>query len=112
MQTYERKIQSWIDSIPDYSTVEHAYAVHAEIKANIAKLRREIERTDEESIEGLKPRSNEARITRQRATATLRDTMAELEAALAESESRIKLLEYQKTMFSTASFIKRTKDTI
>lgn len=107
---FDRKLDTWLQNIPDYSTVSEAYHVNAEIKSRMAKIRREIEKTDEDAIKDLKPRSNEARITRQQATRALRDELSQLEQALCESENEIRLLEYQKGMFSSATYVKRMKD--
>ena len=59
-----------------------------------------------------KPRSNDARIARIKSTASLRDKLAELEADFAIIESKLKLIEIQKTMFNAANFRTRIEQSL
>jgi len=104
-----RRLNPWLNNgIPDYYDVQTAYTKQGRLNAEIKKKQREINRAEETIIESIdKPRSNEARKAKLHATTTLKDELSELEALLAVVDAEVKLLEFQKSMFSSAIY--RTK---
>jgi hypothetical protein len=99
------KIHEWIDNVPDYYDMTKAYETLGELRAQIIRLKREIERVEEQvSIEAERPRSNEARSRRLQATSILKDSLADIEAKTAIQETLVKSLEYRKSMFSSAAY--------
>lgn len=99
------KIHEWIDNVPDYYDMTKAYERLGELRAQTIRLKREIERVEEQvSIEEERPRSNEARSRRLQATSVLKDSLADIEAQTAVQETLVKSLEYRKSMFSSAAY--------
>jgi len=99
------KIHEWIDNVPDYYDMTKAYETLGELRAQIIRLKREIERVEEQvSIEAERPRSNEARSRRLQATSIFKDSLADIEAKTAIQETLVKSLEYRKSMFSSAAY--------
>lgn len=103
--TEGHKADAWIDNVPDYYDMTSAYENLAKIKAQIIRVKRSIERVEEQiAVDADRPRSNETRQKRLQATQTLKDELAEYESALAYAESSVKILEYKKSMFASVSY--------
>lgn len=99
------RVHEWIENVPDYYDMTEAYKSLGELRAQIIRLKREIERVEEQvSIEAERPRSNEARSRRLQATSVLKDSLADIEAKTAVQETVVKSLEYRKSMFSSAAY--------
>lgn len=99
------KISDWVTNVPDYYDMTTAYAYLGELRAKVIRLKREIERVEEQvAIQNERPRSNQARAERLQATALLKDTLADAEAETAIQEALIKSLEYRKAMFASATY--------
>jgi hypothetical protein len=76
-----------------------------ELRAQVIKLKREIERVEEQvSIEAERPRSNETRSRRLQATTVLKDSLADIEAETAIQETLVKSLEYRKSMYASMAY--------
>jgi hypothetical protein len=99
------KISDWVTHVPDYYDMTSAYAKFGELKAQIIRIKREIERAEEQvAIQNERPRSNQARAERLQATSLLKDTLADAEAEAAVQEALVKSLEYRKAMFASATY--------
>ena len=102
------KLDKWLNEPPDFHDVDEAYKERGKLQSERIKLLRAIEQIEDDVVlEHGKPRSNEARILKLTHTRTLRDALAILEADIAENDSRCKLLEFRRSMFSAAIY--RTK---
>lgn len=107
------KLILWIDNAPDFYDMQATYTAYGKQKATIRKLQRTIDRIEDEiAIEQDKPRSNDAKKAKLTATSSLKDTLAELEADLYILESKVKMLEYQRSMFNAATFRHRMTNEI
>lgn len=107
-QVLAQKLNPWLNQPPDYYDTEQSYKELGRLQAAVKLKHREITRAEETVInEQDKPRSNDARKAKLSATSELKDQLAELEAELAIADAAIKLLEFQKSMFSSAIY--RTK---
>lgn len=107
-QVLAQKLNPWLNQPPDYYDTEKSYKELGRLQAAVKRKHREITRAEEIVIsEQDKPRSNDARKAKLSATSELKDQLAELEAELAIADAAIKLLEFQKSMFSSAIY--RTK---
>jgi hypothetical protein len=101
----QTKLNVWLLNPPDYYDVTEAYTEYGRLRAAIKRKEREISRAEDIiTIEIDKPRSNEAKVAKLTATATLRDELSELEAEYAIIEAQIKVLEFMKSMFSAATY--------
>lgn len=101
----QSRLEPWLNDIPDYFDVRDAYTEQGRLKARIRRVSRDIERKEDEvSIEVDKPRSNEAKIAKLRATSVMKDELAELEAELAVVDSSVKLLEYRLKMYNASNY--------
>jgi len=99
------KLSPWMKNPPDYADVSEAYTKRGELQAKRAKLEREIRRVENNVVlTADRPRSNDTRMLKLEATYLLQDELAELDAQLAIVENRIRLLEFRKEMFKTASY--------
>jgi hypothetical protein len=99
------KVSDWVSNVPDYYDMTAAYSLYGELKAQVIRLKREIERVEEQvAIQNERPRSNQARAERLQATSVLKDALADAEAQTAVQESVIKSLEYRKAMFASATY--------
>lgn len=95
----------WLENPPDYYDMTTAYQRLGELRAQVIKLKREIERIEEQvSIAEERPRSNEARSRRLQATSILKDSLADTEAETAIQEAVIKSLEYRKSMYASVAY--------
>ncbi len=100
-----KKLEPWANNPPDYHEMKRLYDEYGKLKAAIKRKEREITRIEESiTAEIDKPRSNEAKQKKLKATADLKDDLAELEAEFAIIESEVKALEFLKTMFQAATF--------
>jgi hypothetical protein len=99
------KLEPWANNPPDYHEMQRLYKAYGNFKAAIKRKEREITRIEESiTAEIDKPRSNEAKQKKLKATVGLKDDLAELEAEFAIIESEVKALEFLKTMFQAATF--------
>ncbi len=99
------KLDPWLRNPPDYYETKQAYMKLGQCKALIKRKEREISRAEELiTAEIDRPRSNEAKVAKLKATATMKDELAELEAEFAVVESEVKALEFMKSMFSSAMY--------
>lgn len=101
----QNKLDFWLENPPDYHDMHTAYTQYGKLRGKITLLKRQIQKTEEVIMEDVeKPRSNEAKKLKINATSEMLDTLSRYEAELAEIESTIKILEFQKTMFNAASY--------
>lgn len=99
------RVSDWLENPPDYYDMTNAYQRLGELRARVIKLKREIERVEEQvSIEAERPRSNEARSRRLQATSILKDSLADFEAETAIQETLVKSLEYRKSMYASMAY--------
>lgn len=106
--TLMSKLEPWLNNIPDYHDVKTAYELSASLKKRIRLLQRDISKAEDDITAVVdRPRSNETKQAKLKATSGLKDKLAELEADNIENDELIKLLEYRKTMLNAANY--RTK---
>lgn len=99
------RINEWLENPPDYYDMTSTYKRLGELRAQVIKLKREIERIEEQvSIEAERPRSNETRSRRLQATTVLKDSLADIEAETAIQETLVKSLEYRKSMYASMAY--------
>ena len=107
------KLDPWIRNPPVYEEVVETLHTYGQLQASIKLLKRKIDSAEDAVTCDIdKPRSNDARIARIKSTASLRDKLAELEADFAIIESKLKLIEIQKTMFNAANFRTRIEQSL
>ena len=103
--TLQKKLEPWINNPPEYETMIEAYKQHGRLKADIIRLKRQIEKAEEQVVIDIdKPRSNEAKKAKLSATSDLRDILAHTEAKLEIIDAEIKALEFMKTMFNASNY--------
>jgi uncharacterized protein (DUF3084 family) len=106
-----QKYLQWQKNPPDYHDVCKAFDDLGNVRAQIAIMRREIKKIQEEiDLEIDRPRSNEAKKRKITATSSLEDRLAELEAEEAKAEQRVKKLEYHKAMISNGNWSVKLKN--
>jgi hypothetical protein len=99
------RVSDWLENPPDYYDMTATYQRLGELRAKVIKLKREIERIEEQvSIEAERPRSNEARSRRLQATSVLKDSLSDFEAEAAIQETLVKSLEYRKSMYASIAY--------
>ncbi len=102
------KVSVWLNNPPDYHDVQEAYKQLGNQRKQIRLMKRDIEiEEDRIKSEADKPRSNDTKAEIFKATARLRNILANYEADLEEMETRVKFLEYAKSMYASASYQSR-----
>jgi len=101
----KKHLDPWLNKIPDFFDVSNAYELVGKLKAQEIRKKRDIaDAEDAITIEMDRPRSNETKKAKLQATNALRGDLLEIQAQLAEAEMQLKLLEYRKTMFTSAIY--------
>ena len=105
-QAVLKKLDPWLNNVPDFDDVKQAYQSRGKLQSERTATLRNIESIEEEILtdEKNKPRSNETRIRKLKATQELRDYLTDIEMQLATVENECKLLEFRKSMFSAACY--------
>jgi multidrug resistance efflux pump len=101
----QQKLEPWINNPPEYDIMIETYKRQGRLKSQIRIVKRNIERAEELITSEIdRPRSNEAKVKKLNATATLKDQLAEYESELEIIESEVKALEFMKTMFNASNY--------